>query len=49
MQELSGVRGRGSVEDALVLPKVMRVSLAVPLTIRILENFLKMLPMSQKK
>ena len=30
MQELSGVPGRGSVEDALVLPKVMRVSLLVP-------------------
>ena len=30
MQELSGVPGRGTVEDALVLPKVMRVSLLVP-------------------
>ena len=48
-QRLSAVRGRGSVEDAFVLPKVMRVSLGVSPTIRSLANFLKMLPKSHKQ
>ena len=49
MQELSGVPGRGSVEDALVLPKAMRVSLLFPHTITLLANFLKFQRNSQKK
>ena len=40
-QHLSAVRGRGSVEDALVLPKVMRVSLGLLSTITVLAKFPK--------
>ena len=47
-QHLSAVRGRGSVEDALALPKVMRVrapgrriALGVLSAIRVLANFLE--------